>query len=263
MKIKPSAISTLLKLLALVSITLCSRQTLAQAAANTPTQAQYTIGLGVASLPEFDGAKENEIRVLPIINIRYGRLTIGGINGIGYEVANVKGVRFSATTGYFRGRNENDALYLRGVGDIDSSITAGMAINKSFGPFRLGFKANRDFSDDVGGLTASLSAGFSHRISQQLVVSIGTSLSWMNSNHAAGVYGISNQQSLASNLPLFEAKSGLKNVGVSLVGLYFIDQHWSITTMLRQSALLGDAKASPISLGNSPYFVMSGFSYKF
>jgi len=228
--------------------------------ANAP---QYTIGVGVASVPEFSGASENETRFLPLISIRYGRLSIGGVNGIAYELLNNNDLTVNATAGYFRGRDESDAEYLNGLGSIESSVTAGVAINKSIGPWRVGLKINRDFSEDVGGVTAGLSGSYSHKFSQQILVTLSSSVTWMDSNYASGVYGITEDQEMASVLKAYAASSGIESIGLSLSGLYFIDQHWTLTAVVSQSQLACEAKLSPITRKSNPHFIMTGISYRF
>jgi outer membrane scaffolding protein for murein synthesis (MipA/OmpV family) len=250
-------------LMALTMITIIPAFNVAQASDKDSLKTQVSLGAGVAYLPKFSGADTYETRVMPIINIRYGRLSIGGVNGIAYELANVEDFRISATAGYFRGRKESDAVYLDGTGTIESSATMGVSVNKKIGPWRFSTNISRDFSDQVSGVTASISAGYSYKLSPQVLLNLGASLRWMNNNYANGVYGITDSQAATSVLPEFKAQSGFESGSLSLTGLYFINKHWTLTSLISQSQLLSDAKSSPITREENPYFVMTGVSYRF
>lgn len=230
---------------------------------NSNLETNYTLGIGIASLPKFSGSDIYETRVLPIIYAQYGRLHLGGVSGIRYEITSTDDLKVSATLGYFRGRDESDADYLKGLGDIESSVTAGMAITKSIGLWRFGASLNRDFSDDVGGISADLSAGYTYKLSPQFMLSINSKLSWIDSNYANGIYSISNKQANSSTLLAYKAQSGLESVALSFSGLFFINKNWILTTIFSQNQLLNSAKESPINRDANPYFIMSSVSYRF
>lgn len=228
-------------------------------------QSEYDIslGLGIAHMPKYLGADKYEIRALPIINIKYRRLTVGGINGVSYDIIKNKGLKAGVSLGYFRGRDESDAKYLHGLGDIDSSASINTYLHQSFGSFYVAGNVARDFSDDVRGITAKLSTGYAYKISPQLMLNTNISVKWMNDDYAQAVFGVNQAQALASSLPVLTAKSGIESSSLSLTALYFIDRKWTLTALISATQLMGDAKNSPITRDDQPYMVMTGFSYRF
>ena len=135
---------------------------------NQQSEYDISLGLGIAHMPKYSGADKYEVRALPILNIKYGRLTVGGINGISYDIIKNKGLKAGVSLGYFRGRDESDAKYLHGLGDIGSAASISTYLRKSFGSFYVAGNVARDFSDDVGGITAKLSTGYAYKISPAL-----------------------------------------------------------------------------------------------
>ena len=223
------------------------------------------VSLGLASIyaPKFTGADEYETLPIPIVFVQYDRFTLGGVSGISYDMFRGKGVKAGLALGYFRGRNESDANYLQGVGDLESSADLRLFVRKAFGPFHLTANIKRDFSEDVGGITNAVSAGYSYRATSKFSLSTNLLARWMNDTHAEAVFGISEQQAQVSSLSQTNAKAGIESGTLSFTALYLINHRWTITSTVSTTQYLGDAKQSPITRDPKPTLFMTSVSYRF
>jgi len=59
-------------------------------------------------------------------------------------------------------------------------------------------------------------------------------------------FGVNSGNRGSSTLPFYEAEGGFKDVGFNLVVDYTPWEHWGIMGLLSYSALLNDAKDSPL-----------------
>jgi MipA family protein len=87
----------------------------------------------------------------------------------------------------------------------------------------------------------------------------------MSDTYAGSFFGVTPAASAASGLAAFDTGSGLKDVGLTLIGNYEVTETWSVTGIAGYTRLLGDAAASPIvSERGSPnqLFGGLGISYK-
>ena len=146
-------------------------------AGNKPSdtkKAVVSVGLGSIYTPKFTGADEYETLPIPVVFVQYDRFTLGGVRGVSYDFFRSKGVKAGLALGYTRGRNESDAKYLQGLGDLESSADLGLFVRRAFGPFHVTANIKRDFSEDIGGVTSAVSAGYSYRLSSQLSLRTNT-----------------------------------------------------------------------------------------
>lgn len=69
-------------------------EAMVQSAAEPRWGSEFSIGLGVACLPRYEGADERRLRALPLVNYRNGRFFAGALNGIGYHFSPVRDLEF-------------------------------------------------------------------------------------------------------------------------------------------------------------------------
>jgi len=234
--------------------------------ADEPVQASspaVSIGLGAIYAPKFSGADTYETRAIPVLHVQYGRFTLGGANGLSYDFVKDDKFKAGVSLGYFRGRDESDADYLQGLGDLDSGVDIGLYARRSFGAFYVAANLKRDFSDDVGGVTGAASVGFAHRLSKRFLINSGLRVRWMNATHAQALYGVNAQQANLSALPATTAKAGIESGTLSLTALYFLNSSWTFTGSVSATQLMGDAKSSPITRDSQPTMIMASLSYRY
>ncbi len=227
------------------------------------TNPVIALGLGGVYAPEFSGAEDYEMRAFPVVYIEYDRFTFGGINGLSYDIFQDDTINAGVSLGYFRGRDESDALYLQGLGDLESSANLGIYAKKTFGPFSISANIKRDFSEDVGGITGVLLAGFFQKLTPRLGLSTNLYVRWINDDYAQAVFGVSEWQALSSHLPITKSDAGVESGTLSLTALYAINSRWSLTSSVSATRFIGDAKASPITRDAQPMMAMTSLSYQF
>lgn len=232
-------------------------------AQETKQPLHLSLGVGGIHAPKFTGSDNYETRVIPVIFLQYGRFSLSGNTGISYDIVQNDTFKAGLSIGYLRGRDESDADYLNGMGSINGGADLGAYLRKDYGQWYVKANIKRDFSHDIGGITSSISAGKMYQPAKRFSLDTAITLRWINDDYAMAFFGVTEQQSNASGLPVTMLSSGLESTILSFTGLYYFNQRWALTSRLSISQLIGDAKVSPITQDVNPIVVMTALSYRF
>ena len=230
------------------------------------------LGAGVASKPEYPGSASDEIRPMPVVNIRYGRFFLGGVpgggggGGLGAYLYENDSWSFGAVVAADIGevRDESDDARLQGLGDIDGTVRAGLFASYEITSW-LALRGNA--LSDIGGKDQGLIASFdleaTYQPSPRLRLSAGPGVMWGNDEYAQTLYGIDAQQALRSRFSQYDAGSSASVVRFSLGAQYALTPKWSLGSRITASRLLGDAADSPIVEDNKQNTYALFMMYRF
>ena len=218
----------------------------------TPTAGLHgSIGMGVGVRPEYEGAKDLKTALMPNINLYYGdslfftRMTAGA-NLLrfktDYDVAITAGPLLALRHG--RDQDDNDAL--RGLGDIDRDLDVGAFVRFRKQGWQASVDLRQNLTNTDQGATVNFSAGYGMPLNAKLRLRTNLDTSWASSDYMNIFFGINALQSAQSGIAQYEAGSGFKHVGASLMADYSISREWAGYASLRYKRLLGDAADSPI-----------------
>ncbi|MBU0751307.1 MAG: MipA/OmpV family protein [Gammaproteobacteria bacterium] len=230
-----------------------------------------SLGLGVGVRPAYEGASDKKTRIMPNINLFYGDtlfLTgmMAGANLWKHTTAQGLSINAGPLLALRRGRDEGDNAGLAGLGDIDRSLDVGGFVRFRKGGWQARADIRKDVSNGDGGTTVNLSAGYGMPVAQKLRLRANLDTTWASAAYANTFYGIDATQAANSGLAQYEAGSGIKSVGASLMADYVIDREWGAYASLRYKRLVGDAADSPIVAGfgsESQVTTSVGIKYRF
>jgi outer membrane protein len=217
---------------------------------------QVVLGAGVRSEPEYPGSGKDEVKAMPVLNIRYGRFFLGGVPGGGGAGAGLGAYLYDNDSWSFGAvvatelgevREESDDARLQGLGDIDGTVRAG--VFASYEPTSwLTLRGNA--LSDVGGKDQGLIASFEMEASYQpyprLRLTAGPGITWGDDEYAQTLYGIDAQQSLRSGFGQYDPGSSATVARFSVGAQYAFTPKWILGSRITASRLLGDAADSPI-----------------
>jgi MipA family protein len=218
-----------------------------------PIPADWTVTIGAQGkmAPDYDGAKKRDVTPMPVFGLR----PIGGkaprfrapLDGPSIALINVGGFYFGPTGKFRQARKESDdADHLRGLGDVNWAIEAGVFAEYWFIDWlRTRAEVRRGFHGHTG-FVADLSADAVVPLEQRWTLSGGPRLSFADTKATAPYFGIDAVQSLASGLPTFDAKGGLHSFGAGVQARYQWTPQWEVRGYVEYSRLTGDAASSPL-----------------
>jgi outer membrane protein len=232
---------------------------------------QITLGAGGVYAPEYPGSDEYEARALPLISVRYKRFFLGGAPGSGspgglgaylYEGDSwTLGAVLSRDA--TAPREESDDVRLRGLGDIDPTVRAGMFSSYRIGWLTLSANAMTDVTDKQQGTIANLDAEITYRPTAKLRLSVGPGVTWANEEFMQTFFGVTGAQAMRSAFQPYTPEAGVSVVRVSVGAQYFFASRWFLGARLTAAQLQGDAADSPLILDKNQnvYALFCGYRF--
>ena len=204
------------------------------------------LGAGVRSRPEYDGASEQKLQLIPLVRyygpILFARTTQGVLEG-GARAELVKGLFAGVQLAY---EEENDRTGL----DPGASYGVHMEWDTHIGPAPINLLARTrfHFDSDNGGQT-DLRASVGVYGSERLGVGVFGQATWGSSDWVRAYYGAGD--------------GGLLYTALGVEGMYELGRHWLIIASAHARFLQGDAASSPITEERTNYFASVGVAYRF
>lgn len=244
-------------------------------------------GLGVARVPEYEGAKRTATGIAPDLNISYktdgwGTIALGSkARGLSWNFLDTKDYSLGLVLQLDGGRTDKKdgsllqpgGKRLRGMGEIRSSPEFGVAGSVVFGvPFYAqltkgsgdGKAKGQDFRiKGHGGTRLEVGAEIPFPITESLTASVSPNLTWADKKYTQTYFGVTRDQATRSGFREFDAKGGIKSVGLSLGVDYRFAPQWSANAGVSYSRLRGDAAKSPIVEKTGSTSVSAGIAYQF
>jgi MipA family protein len=270
---------------ALFCAAICHAQTPATATPASPWS--VSLGLGVAAGSEYEGGSKRVTGVVPDLDIRYktanwGSFGIGAKSrGASWTIIDKDEYSFGIAIGGDTGRvdNKDGSLFrpgskrLQGMGSIDSGLEYGVFGHVTLGvPLSLqimrgsgdGKPKGADLKiDGHGGVHATFAAEIPWKVNDALSFSLSPHLVWANQAYTQTYFGVTAAQSARSGFKAYNAKGGVKTVGVSIGGNYAFTKNWSLNAGVSLDQLRGDAAKSPIVQKKSLNSASLGIAYTF
>jgi len=231
---------------------------LAAVMVSSPVMAGGNIGLGVSMAPDYEGSDESEGG--PVLFGRYdwdsGRyVALGGTNEAGRAMrvrANLISNDMSPTwelgpvLQYRMERDDVDNNRVDNMKDIDAATELGAYIGFKSGPWAATLTYATDVSDEHDGAVTELAGSYALGISSELTLRFGASISYADSDYMDTYFGVNAKNVGTSNLPSYNADSGMKDAGLKVTADYKLNQNWGLQGGLAYYRLLNDAEDSPL-----------------
>jgi MipA family protein len=223
------------------------------------------VGLAVIAGHEYLGSDERKTLVLPGLSYQWKNGWFAGTgNGIGYKFASPDDMQYGLRVTLDLGRDENDAVALAGMGDIDMRPEVGAFFNYFITPewflttsFRYGA------GNDRNGSQTDIGIGWSSQLAPQWRGALGVGATYVNSKYMEAFYGVTAAQSASSGYAVYTPGAGWRDLRGTASLTYFFDADWSLTGAVTVRALQGDVKRSPIVKEDTPVSGVAALNYSF
>jgi MipA family protein len=208
-----------------------------------------TFGAAVVAGYEYQGSDERSTLVIPVLNYQWSNGWFAGVtNGIGYNFSNAPQTQYGLRVTADRGRKENRARALRGMGDVDPAAEVGAFFNYAL-PEGAFFTSSIRYGagDSHKGLVIDLGAGYLTEIAPKWHLAAGAGITLANAKYMQSFFGVTGTQSAASGYALDKLGSGARDVRANLALTYSFEPRTSVTAAISASSLLGDASNSQLT----------------
>lgn len=222
---------------------------------------------GVATLPDYDGASDQQVIPLLAGEVRWGErfLALEGTT-LRANILNSSIVELGPVASLTFGRDAGiESASVRALGVIDDAYEVG-----AFGAVKLGsvlaggdelklrVQGLRDVSDVHDGWIGQAALSYRLPVSQRLAVTAETSVQLVDDNYAQTYFSVTAPGATASGLAAYDAEGGIKDVGVSVTAVYAVSDRIAVLAFGGYRRLLGDFKNSPVVAGDGDANQLSG-----
>ena len=233
-------------------------------AADSGAERSFTsLGLAAAYVPRYEGADEYRWRALPLIDIQRGRYFLGTLRGLGVDLSSSPNFAFGPRLGYRFGRDEGDSSRLRGLGDIDAGLEAGVFFRLRLDSWFIRGDVAQGIGDAADGLEVQLGGGRRMKFGPADDVVVEATLSFADSDYNNTFYGVTAAQAAASGLSRYEAGAGLRHYGLGANWTHRFAGGWFSSLGVRVRQLGGDVADSPIVDNETQVSMFAGLGYRF
>ncbi len=261
------------------------------AKANAPDRGVFagdwvTVGIGVGYGPSYEGSDDYIAFPAPLAQGSIGGFDFGA-RGPGLYVDLIPDSKSDSSIKFLAGplvrvrldRNNNikDPV-VRSLGKLDVAVEVGATAGVSFGavlnPYDT-LTVSGDIQWDVAkahrGRLITPTISYSTPLSTAIFTNLSVSAVHTDNDYSSTYFSIDAAGSAASGLPVYNAGSGWKSYGASLLGGVDLsgdarDGGWATFGLVSYSRLTGDAKRSPVTSirGDADqWFLAAGVSYTF
>lgn len=255
------------------------------------------VGLGVQSMPRYDGARHTRTQVLPVLQVQWSNgIFLSGLTA-GWHLSEQPSVEYGPLLGVAPRRDEDGISGgLGGVGDGSGGAAGtssvlpgeGFPVAKAENPLqgmdvihpRLLYGGFFNYYLTPGlRLTNNLLHGYGnerhgtrlHSALQYMlpnalphhsfVLSAGVSV--VNSAYTNAYFGVTHRETARNRLGAFRADGGLQDVRLGLRWNWSLNPSWMLTSGAQVTRFVGDAKDSPLVERPTNWTVSTALAYRF
>ena len=273
------------------------------AAAQTPTvnampdgSRDMYIGLGVQSVGRYEGASERRVKVLPLLQVEWSNgIFLSGMSA-GMHLSSTEGIEYGpllalqtsrtaagfgtaiggisnssvngilpSGDGMVLNRKSVEGKRLDGVENVPSRLLGGGFVNYYLNPgLRLTNSVLVGAGRDSDG--AFWNIGLQHlagNIAPHHTLSLAAGLSLGNRSYMQSYFGVSALDALRSGNRKYTPGAGFKDTSASVRWNWTLSPSWMLSSNVRVTRLLGNAKNSPLVEHPTNLTVSTGLAYRF
>jgi outer membrane scaffolding protein for murein synthesis (MipA/OmpV family) len=226
---------------------------------------RYTLGLGAAAVPDYEGSEDYKGAPLPIARAQKG-FQYGQLFGSKVTSNLVADPNFRAgpVAQYISKRDDVDNNQVDNMKDVDPALMLGglVGYDMHLNPGTLGFEVEwtHDVIDGNDGWLLQPEIKYSQKLAEDWGLFVSTSLTYASEDYMETYFSVTPADSARSGLPTFNASDGLKDVGVNLALTYNFTQNWMVGGLVGYKRLLNDAEDSPVTkVGDENQYVAGLF----
>ena len=213
------------------------------------------IGVGPSFNPVFEGSRDTKWHAVPLISLQYRDVLKVTNNDIDFTAFNQvfdfddggkSKLEIGPSVNLDFGRSQSVSRDLRGMGNVGFSLELGGYISYATDFAKLEIDFGHDVVSGHGGGLLDFNASTTLYRGEDFSFGVNGTLTLATSKYLKSYFGITTARSIASGLPVFHPKGGLKDAFFGFQASYTISPEIALLTHIGYERLLGDAAASPL-----------------
>ena len=226
---------------------------------------RFTVGLGAATVPDYEGSEDYEAAPVPVLRAQTG-YQYGQIFG-GKLTSNLlphPNFRLGLVADFIPERDDVDNNQVDALRKVDAALMVGGLVGYDLhldgGTLGFEFEATHDVADGNDGYLLTPRVRYRRTLGDDWLVHLATSLTYASDDYMETYFSITPADSARSGLPTFNASDGIKDVGLNTALAYRFTENWSVGGFASWKRLLNDADDSPVTrVGNENQYALGLF----
>lgn len=228
-----------------------------------------TLGAGALIRPTFEGSDRYFVSPVPVVSVIYNdmiSLDTSGLNAYWRKDGLQIGGGLTYSLGRLQGRNnvftQGDER-LNGLGNIPAAAGLRAFANYKLGPVVLGTTLTKYLAEGNNGLLIDGLIEMPVRLGDHTTVTGRLFATWADQSYMQTWFGVTPGQSITSGYAIYQAESGIKNVGLGVNLRHRLGANWILSADAGLVWLTGSADYSPITVSNVNMNILAMVGYRF
>lgn len=245
--------------------------------ARAPTERDYLLGAAVASSESTLGSEGRRLRLEPLWSFQLGRFRISSSRAAalwqlgrepydpGVSTVLVRGDQLSLSTSlqYDRGRRASSDVLFQGLPDVRTTVRGRLTARYALGEH---WSARAALAADLlgreGGVTLSPALSYRLPLSSQTQLDLSAGALWGSGTYLRTHYGIAPDVALAAGRTAYLPQSGWVSWQLGAEISTALSTRWVGFAGLGYTAMLGDARHSPLVSRRDSWGATVGVAYR-
>jgi outer membrane protein len=238
------------------SVAVSSAYAYSEIADEVGQQGRGFVGLGVGSVPDYEGSDTNEGTVAPFgrYNWASGRYISLGGTANAERAARLKMNLLTKDSAWELGpvlqyrmeRSDVDNNKVDKMKDVNAATEAGAFLGWKADRLSLSTTYVTDVSDEYNGDVWYFNGYYAIPVDEQFKLVFGAYTTWASDDYMETYFGVDGNDAARSGFPKYTASSGFKDAGMLLIGHYKFNQTWGVAGVVNYTRMLNDAQDSPL-----------------
>jgi outer membrane protein len=213
----------------------------------TPETSDISVGVGPVYRPDYFGSDDYHFDADPVAYVRFKNFMFFDDDGADIALFGFSGFKFGPTMRIVGERKESENPALMGLGDVGLTFEfGGFASAELWDRFKFRFKTRHGIKTGHRGTIVDATATALLFRWGPVSTSISGQAAWIGNRYADAYFSVTPDQSLASGLPVFDAKAGFRDVGGSFNAYINVLDHWSVNPYVSYRYILDGIASTPI-----------------
>lgn len=228
-----------------------------------------TLGAGALVRPTFEGSDRYFVSPVPFVSVNYNdmvSLDTSGLNAYWRKDGLQIGGGLTYSLGRFQGGNsvftQGDER-LNGLGNIPAALGLRAFANYKLGPVVLGATLTKYLAEGNNGLLIDGLVEMPIRLGDRTTLTGRLSATWADQSYMQTWFGVTPGQSITSGYAIYQAESGIKNVGLGINLRHRLGTNWILSADAGLVRLTGAAEYSPMTVSNMNMNILAMVGYRF
>jgi len=211
-------------------------------------EADFSLGLGVAFVPDYEGSDDSEGFPVPFASAKWPNNRFVKLKGntLRANVISSATWQLGPVLQFRKTRDDDvDNTAVSRLRKIDAAVEAGVFFGFESRDWDAGLQIANDITGNHDGMLATVTGGYTWHWNS-LTTRIGIFITFANNDYMETYFSVDADNSVRSGLPVFNADAGIKDAGIDATLRYCMTGSWDLLGLLGFSKLANDASDSPL-----------------